>query len=185
MLETMAQNEVNGKSIPRKPVPQPSTNHEKKSLTQHGMGAPLLAISALLIVNVLFAALPWARKWLLSGAAVETLLILYGHSLETRILPDVPLWTILTTFNLVYAISSTSWLLYGLFTAACYPCVLFTCLFQFTPVANAARRTLRKTLRQLHFINDKIALFNLPVSFHLKIRVLANRKSKPGTRDRC
>lgn len=147
--------------IQRKAVPQSPSRREANDPIQ-GLGTPLLALSALLIVNTLFVTLPWARRWVLSGAAVETLLVIYGHSLDTRIIPDVPLWTILTTFNLAYAICSTSWLLYGLFTSACYPCILFTCLFQFTAVANLARRTLRKTLRQLHFINDKIALFNLP-----------------------
>lgn len=43
-----------------------------------------------------------------------------------------------------------------------YPCIGFTCLFQFMFVANAARKCLRKVLTQLHFTRDKIALFNLP-----------------------
>lgn len=75
----------------------------------------------------------------------------------------MPLWTLLATFNLIYAICSTSWLLHGAFTALCWVFVCLTGLFQSPSVAHYARKTLRKALgSHPHFIKDKIALFNLP-----------------------
>jgi hypothetical protein len=93
---------------------------------------------------------------------LETLAILYGEGIGTRIISRVPLWTLLASLNLVYAICSTSWLLLSVFTVVTYPCICVTCLFQFDFVANAARKGLRKVLKELHFTRDKIALFNLP-----------------------
>jgi len=114
------------------------------------------------VVVVLVAATEWARRWLLSGCALETLLIVYGYGYGSRIFPDIPLWTLLASINLLYAISSTSWLLYGVFTALCWPIIGITCLNQFNAIANLARKNLRKVLKQLQFTRDKIALFNLP-----------------------
>jgi hypothetical protein len=68
----------------------------------------------------------------------------------------------LQQINLGYAIAVTSWLLYGIFTAVCYPIVFFACLFQFNFVANFIRARLRGLLKQLHFVDDKIALFDIP-----------------------
>lgn len=124
-----------------------------------GMIVPVLASSVLVL---LLASTCWARRWLLSGCAIESLLLLYGYGYGIRILAAIPLWTLLATLNLVYAVCSTSWLLYGAFAAACYPVVLLTCLAQFSLVADFARKALRKMLRHLHFTKDKIALFNLP-----------------------
>ena len=118
-----------------------------------------MAASALVM---LLACVSWSRRWALSGAAIETFVIILGSGNGYRIFPAIPLWTLLATLNLVYAICSTSWLLYGMFTAACYPWILVTCLFQFAQAADLARRGLRKTLGELHFTRDKIALFNLP-----------------------
>jgi uncharacterized membrane protein len=72
------------------------------------------------------------------------------------------LWTLLATLNLVYAICSTSWLLYIVFAATCYPGIAITCLAQFSTAADLARRGFRTLLRDLHFTRDKIAFFNLP-----------------------
>ena len=124
-----------------------------------GLSVPVLATS---LVLVLVSTLQWTRRWLYSGCAVESLLIVYGYGTGSRILPSVHLWTLLASVNLIYAVCSTSWLLYGFFTAVCYPCVLFTCLTQSTMAANLVRRSLRRWLRQLHFTRDKIALFDLP-----------------------
>lgn len=126
---------------------------------QPGLTSPLLATAAL---AVLVATLDWPRRWLSSGCAFETLVILYGEGTGTRIFNRIPLWTLLASLNLVYAICSTSWLLFSVFTVVTYPCIGCTCLFQFAFVANAARKCLRKVLKQLHFTRDKIALFNLP-----------------------
>lgn len=64
--------------------------------------------------------------------------------------------------NFSYSIAATSWLLYWVYLATCYPGIFLTCLFQFDAAATFARKRLRHVLRQLEFINDKIAFFNLP-----------------------
>lgn len=94
---------------------------------------------------------------------MESLLIIYGAANHTRILPDIPLWTLLATFNLLYAVCSTSWLLYALFATTVHPFMILTCLNDFPLAAKLARRGLRKVLGgHSHFIKDKLALFNLP-----------------------
>lgn len=74
----------------------------------------------------------------------------------------MPLWTLLAFLNLTYSVCSTSWLLYGLFTTACWPSIIITCLFQFRFAADLARRNLRKLLKGFHLTRDRIALFNIP-----------------------
>ncbi|KAK0877731.1 hypothetical protein LTR87_008392 [Friedmanniomyces endolithicus] len=115
-----------------------------------GLMLPLVWTAVLLVLVV---GTDWARRWALSGSAIESLLVVYGASKSTRILSDIPLWTLLATGNLIYAICSTSWLLYAMFTAVCYPVIAITCLVQFDSAATFARKNLRR---------DKIALFNLP-----------------------
>ncbi|KIW04439.1 uncharacterized protein PV09_04706 [Verruconis gallopava] len=100
--------------------------------------------------------------WFYSGAGVESLLVTYAASLGTRILPSVPLWTLLTTLNLVYAVASTSRLLNGLFASTCWPVIFITCLFQFQSASELAQRNLRRVLRDISFTRYTIALFNLP-----------------------
>lgn len=144
-------------SIPRKPIP----STQKQTRTKRPSAICFLSTSFLAL---LVATTPWARHWLYSGAAVETLLVLWGWEVECRILPRVPLWSLLSSLNLVYAVCSTSWLLNGFFTAACWPWIFVTCLVQSPTVARSARRVLRKVLKKYpsHFVKDKIALFNLP-----------------------
>lgn len=105
----------------------------------------------------------WPVRWTLSGAPILVYTILLGNSYGHRILSFAPVWTLFATINLIYSVCATSWLLYGVFTAFCWPAVFITCLFQFDASAGLVRRTLRKTfLRDLHFINDQIAFFDLP-----------------------
>nr|POF11076.1 hypothetical protein CFP56_75595 [Quercus suber] len=124
-----------------------------------GLMLPLLATSILVL---LVATADWPVRWLLSGCAIESLLVLYGYGYGVRVFSSIPLWTVLATLNVIYAICSTSWLLYAVFAAACYPIIIITCLAQFDRTADLARKGLRKMLRELHFTRDKIALFNLP-----------------------
>lgn len=147
--------------IPRKPVVRPASQDlHNPSRTSSSHATTLVATSVLV---VLVATVHWARRWLLSGAAIESLLVLYANGRPGRIFPSVPLWTILSTLNLTYAVCSTSWLLYGLFVAACYPVMLLTSLAQFPKAGHQCRRILRKTLgKDPHFIRDQLALFNLP-----------------------
>ena len=119
-------------------------------------------IAATCVLIAAAITLPWARRWLLSGCAIESLIILLGANTGSRIFPAIPLWTLLVTLNGFYAVSATSWLLYGVFAATCYPSILLTCLFQFSFAADLARKNSRRALRQLQFTRDKIALFNLP-----------------------
>ena len=113
-------------------------------------------------VALLLALFSWPWRWLISGAPVQTLLVLLGASQGARILPLLPLWTIISTLNLAYAVASTSWLLYACFIAGCYPAIFITCLFQFNIVAELVRRRLRFLLTRVHFVNDTIALFDIP-----------------------
>ena len=39
---------------------------------------------------------------------------------------------------------------------------MLTCLFQFETAADILRRNLRGVLKQLHYVNDKVAFFNIP-----------------------
>lgn len=121
---------------------------------------PNIFIAATVLGTLLFT---WPLRWIISGAPLLTYVVLLGESYEHRILPFVPVWSIFSSLNLVYAIASTSWLLYWVFAAICYPVLIVACLFQFDAAADFARRSLRKTiLRDLHFIRDKIAFFDLP-----------------------
>ena len=145
--------------LPRMPVPGRAPGFKHKPRKRTDLTAAYLCTA---IILVLATGLPWARRWALSGCAIESLALIFGEGLNSRIFSGVPLWTFLASLNVVYAVTSTSWLLYGIFAAACYPLVFLTCLCQFHMVANFTRKILRKVLRQLHFTRDKIALFNIP-----------------------
>ncbi|KAH7119593.1 hypothetical protein B0J11DRAFT_551761 [Dendryphion nanum] len=141
----------------REPVPKSPAARNNPILWS---SLPNIFIGATLLLAVVFA---WPRRWIVSGAPLLTYAILLGESYEHRIVPFVPVWTIFSTLNLIYAVASTSWLLYWVFAGFCYPTLLVVCLFQFDATADFARRSLRKTiLRDLHFIRDKIAFFDLP-----------------------
>ncbi|KAH7342505.1 hypothetical protein BKA65DRAFT_504235 [Rhexocercosporidium sp. MPI-PUGE-AT-0058] len=130
-----------------------------KPAIERVLKSPLLFASLTLLLSALYQ---WPRRWVLSGAPLLQFFILIGDSNGYRVLPSIALWPVFSTFNLGYSICSTSWLLYGIFTALCYPTILLVCLFQFEMVGNVARRGLRALLKHLHFIDDKIAFFNIP-----------------------
>jgi len=114
--------------------------------------------------TVLFSAFlfNWPLRWIMSGAPLLVYSLLLGRSMGQRIFPHIPLWTIFTTLNLVYAVAATSWLLYWVFTLVCYITILLSCLFQFDTASMFARRLFRDLLRDLHFIQDTVSFFNLP-----------------------
>jgi hypothetical protein len=146
----------------RKAVPSPTT--DAPSIEQ-GRELTSRLIPNAFLAGTLLAALSfsWPLRWVISGAPIFVYAILLGEAYGHRILPFVPVWTIFATVNLVYAVCATSWLLYWVFWAFCWPVLFITCLFQFEAPAALARRTLRKTfLRDLHFINDQVAFFDLP-----------------------
>ena len=104
----------------------------------------------------------WPLRWLLSGAPVLTYTLWLGEATGYRVLPFVPFWTLASLINLTYAVATTSWLLFGIFLPSCYMGILVSCLCQFNMASNFVRRLLGSVLDQLHFINDKIAFFNIP-----------------------
>ncbi|KAF2672541.1 hypothetical protein BT63DRAFT_422991 [Microthyrium microscopicum] len=114
------------------------------------------------VVLVFISQFEWPRRWLISGAPILTYSLLLGAANGQRFLPFIGLWPFLSTLNLIYAVAATSWLLYWVFVAGCYPLIALSALFQFDRVSNFVRKQLRAVLKDSHFINDKIALFNLP-----------------------
>ncbi|KAI1861470.1 uncharacterized protein JN550_010850 [Neoarthrinium moseri] len=154
----MAPNQV---TIPRKPVPRPEPRN-KRTVKRKSPRLTTLLSSAFAAI-LLFTVLPWARRWFLSGAAIQSFLLLFTHRGDDSAFPSIPLWTRLSTLNLIYAVCSTSWLLHGLFVSVCYPTILLTSLTHFPWVGELSRKLMRKTFgRYGHFIRDKLALFNLP-----------------------
>ena len=124
-----------------------------------GFQAPIFFASTTILLVTLFK---WPIRWILSGSPLLQLTILLGSSAGCRILPFVNLYPLFTTLNLVYAVASTSWLLYDVYALITYPAILLTCLFQFEWAAHLARRSLSAVIESLHFIDDKIAFFNIP-----------------------
>lgn len=104
----------------------------------------------------------WPLRWIISGAPLLTYALLLGATRGHRVLPFIPLWTLIAMINLTYSVASTSWLLYGFYAFTCYPTIFLVCLFQFSHVARFIRRQLRAVLRGLQFTNDQIAFFDLP-----------------------
>ncbi|KAJ9606068.1 hypothetical protein H2200_009029 [Cladophialophora chaetospira] len=104
----------------------------------------------------------WPQRWLISGAPVLTYILWLGEATGYRVLPFVPFWTVASLINLTYAVATTSWLLFGIYLPLCYMATLISCLCQFELASNFTRSSLGSILAQLHFINDKIAFFNIP-----------------------
>jgi hypothetical protein len=130
----------------------------RKRFSDLGKGPLLFPI----ITGVLLAAFTWPIRWIFSGAAILTYCVILGDYQDNRILPFIPLWTQIALVNLTYAVCATSWLFFWTFTLSCYPAIFLSCMFQFDTVARFARRSLGRLLKQLHFINDKIAFFDIP-----------------------
>lgn len=145
------------KPVPRVGSPAPAATRERELTSR------LIPDSFLVFIFVATLSLSWPLRWVFSGAPVLVYAILLGEAYGHRILPFVPVWTIFATVNLLYAVCATSWLLYWIFLGCCWPTLLIVCLYQFEAAAALVRRSLRKTfLRELHFINDQIAFFDLP-----------------------
>jgi hypothetical protein len=114
------------------------------------------------VTLLLVARFDWSLRWLVSGAPMLSYAVFLGSAQGNRFLPFIPLWTFFATLNLACSIAASVWPLYWVFVAGCYPLILLSCIFQFDPFANFARRQLRALLKDSHFIKDKVALFNLP-----------------------
>jgi len=133
-----------------------------KRMNKQGKGSLTTPVLFSAAVVLAIAKFNWALRWFLTGTPILSFVLLLGTTNGYRILPIIPLWSLLAVINLAYAIASTSWLLYGVFTATIYPSIFLTCLFQFDYVARIIRRSLRKAITQLHFVHDTIALFEIP-----------------------
>ena len=121
---------------------------------------PLLLLSGFILLLALKFA--WPLRWILSGTAILSICLVLGDFHHARVLAFMPLWTQLALLNFAYGACATSWLFWWIFALICYPTILIVSLFQFDFAAHFVRKRLRRVLRQLHFINDKIALFNIP-----------------------
>lgn len=147
----------------RKPVPEMATPTTTAPAPERGLTSKVIPNAFLLCTILGAVSLSWPFRWVISGAPILVYVVLLGEAYGHRILPFVPVWTIFTTVNLIYVVSATSWLLYWVFAACCWPTILVASLFQFDAPGGFARRMLRKTfLRDLHFIDDQIAFFDLP-----------------------
>ncbi|KAK4888988.1 hypothetical protein LTR27_012164 [Elasticomyces elasticus] len=107
----------------------------------------------------------WATKWLYSGGAMLSQLIIYGGVTGAPAFSKTPPWTTLATLNLIYAVTSTSWLQYRVFTAICWPCVVTTFFLVSTPASNLLKTIARRLFTQAHFIKNEIAGFDLPALY--------------------
>ncbi|KAF2680796.1 hypothetical protein K458DRAFT_249449, partial [Lentithecium fluviatile CBS 122367] len=137
----------------RKPVPLPGPPRAKTTTSV----TSLVCVAATFLGTVLCS---W--RWMFSGAPLLLFSLFLGETNGYRVLPWMPLWAIFTSLNFAYAVAATSWLLYWVFAAFCYPALLLSCLFQFDTAGQFARRRCRRMLRRMHFIQDTIGLFDLP-----------------------
>ena len=133
------------------------------------IGRIIEVLSAAVTACLVFA-FPWARSWLYPRCGILSLLIVYGSTTRATAFRSTPPWTTLASLNLIYSITSTSWLQYRCFTAVCWPCIITTFLLLSPPASYMTRRVFRGLLTRCHFIKDGIAAFNLP-ALHLDIKL--------------
>ncbi|KAF1953674.1 hypothetical protein CC80DRAFT_527091 [Byssothecium circinans] len=139
--------------IPRKPLPvlDPSKAKSRRSF------ASLACVAATLLAATVFS---W--RWIISGTPILLSSLFLAEWNDRRVIPWLPLWAIFTTLNFAYVVAATSWLLYWIFTSACYCAILLSSLYQFEFAARFARHRGRKLLRHVLFIQDRVGLFDLP-----------------------
>lgn len=167
-----ASNPIRRKPLPGQDLPRTaeanatptSTTEPTPAKPVADSGVNITLVQALLVGTTLGSLfLPGSRRWLTSGTPVFAFAILLGESYQHRIFAFVPVSALVVAIVLTYAVCSTSWLLYLVFTALCWPAILLTCISQFDAPGRLARRLLRRLfLRNLHFINDQVGLFNIP-----------------------
>lgn len=100
----------------------------------------------------------WIRSWLISGAALESFLLLTGPEQHW----SVSRYSLLAGLNTAYVLASTSWLFHLAFATLCWPLVAITCIVQYAAVSSFTRGRLRWLLKIVHFYRDKVAFFGLP-----------------------
>lgn len=153
---------MDANSLPRSMASPAAESKPDKQRLQPTLGfIPTQHLFAAVAV-LLLALFRWPVRWFLSGAPFLSYSILLGAASGYHVLPFVPLWTLIAFINLIYSVAATSWLLYWVYLSICYPTIFFSCLYQFDLVARFVRKRLRALLRELQFINNKVAFFDLP-----------------------
>lgn len=125
-------------------------------------GAYLQAHIFLGVTVALISTFKWPLRWLLSGTPVLTYALWLGQGIGCRVLPFIPLWTLVVLINMTYYVAATSWLLFGLYLPACYLTIVIASLYQFDFAARVMRRILGPVLQQPRFIKDRIAFLDIP-----------------------
>lgn len=129
-------------------------------LTPEKTARPLASLTYVGLTLLAASLLSW--WWTLSGTPLYILSLALGEYNGYRVLAHLPLWAVAFALNATYAVASTSWILYWFFVAMVYPATLLSCIFQFRFAARLMRRYCRAVLREFHFVQDSISLFDLP-----------------------
>jgi hypothetical protein len=141
---------------------QPESAAERKASTIEIVAA----YGSIATIAWLVKSFTWAQRWLVSGCAIQSLLIVSGSLSNTTAFRRISLWLTLALLNVFYAFVSTSWLQYRLFMAVCWSCVVVTILLVSSITSRMTRKIFRQLLRQGHFVKDGIAFFDMP-ALHL------------------
>lgn len=147
------------KGINRKPVPRNPTLNAvppKQPQSTH-------TVSALIYLGfILIGAARFNWRWIVSGTPLLSCSLAIGELNGRRVFPKIPLWFAFVFLNSIYLVASTSWILYWTFIGICHTAILISSLYQFSAVSKFVRRYLGNILRECHFVQDSISLFDLP-----------------------
>lgn len=147
------------RGITRKPVPRNPTLDAvppKKPQSTHSFSA--LACLTFLLIGV--TRLNW--RWIISGSPLLSCSLAIGELNGKRVVPKIPLWFAVVFLNSIYLVASTSWILYWTFIVICHVTIVISSIYQFRTVSGLVRRYLGNILRECHFVQDSISLFDLP-----------------------
>ncbi|KAK6435331.1 hypothetical protein LTR95_008485 [Oleoguttula sp. CCFEE 5521] len=104
---------------------------------------------------------PWIRHWAFSGAAAETVLLLYPLEFSPK------RWTLLACVNLAYLsplFLPRSWRLYHLFAVACWIFVIITATLQAaTALSQLLYATFPSLAKQVHVFGGRLIVLDIPV----------------------
>ena len=106
--------------------------------------------------------LPIIQRWLYSGCGILVLLLVHGYLTGCRPRQKISLAASLVLINSIYAVATTSWLLFGVLKTISYAAIPLVCLIVSPAAGRLSRRALRRILRGLSFTDHKIAYFHPP-----------------------
>lgn len=141
--------------------PLRTRREREKSETGSSGGLAGTIISAIVVI-LLAATFPWSRRWLKSGTPILSILIIHGSATCNPGFRSLPLWTTLAFLNLVYAVASTSPVLYKTFSLFCYPCVLVACILVSPSASQSTGRRISSLLARSRIIKDRFVFGDLP-----------------------